>query len=271
MRTPKGFETLSGFISYKNIQIRYTSTGKGRAVVLLHGFLENLDMWSNIAPILAKKNRVITLDLLGHGESGNIGYIHTMEDQAQMVKAVLNHLQLRKYILVGHSMGGYISLAFAEIYPNIIKGLCLMNSTALADTQEKKINRDRAIKIVKQNHKTFISIAIPNLFSEENKSTFKTEIAQITKEALQLSSQSIIASLEGMKIRKDRSEILKKRNFQKMLIIGKKDPVLDYKSLIKQAKKTNVNVVELLGGHMSHIENKDTLLNTLKDFVKSCN
>jgi len=259
------------FFNYKNTLIRYTSTGKGRVVVLLHGFLENLNMWNEIAKELAKRNRVISIDLLGHGKSENLGYIHTMEDQAQMVKAVLDHLRLRKYILIGHSMGGYIGLAFAELYPSTIKGICLMNSNATEDNQEKRINRDRAIKAVKQSHKTFISIAISNLFSEDNRSVFKSEIAQITREALEISSQGIIASLEGMKIRKDRSQLLKNGSFKKVIIIGKKDPVLDYKSLINQTKNTNIRIIEFPDGHMSHIENKDTLIITLKDFVKSCN
>ncbi len=262
---------MNHFFNHKNVQIRYTSTGNGKVVVLLHGFLENLSMWNTIVPELAKKNRMITIDLLGHGASGNLGYEHTMKNQAQLVKAVLNHLRLRKYILIGHSMGGYISLAFAELFPDRLKGLCLMNSSALADSNEKKHNRDRAIIAVKQNHKTFIRIAIPNLFSEENRTIYKTEITEITKEALQLSSQGIIASLEGMKIRKDRSEVLTKGNFKKMLVIGKKDPVLDYNSLIKQAKTTNTKIIELSGGHMSHIENRDGLITALKDFVKSCN
>jgi pimeloyl-ACP methyl ester carboxylesterase len=259
------------FFNYKNIQIRYTSTGKGSAVILLHGFLENLGMWNAIVPELAKRNRVIAIDLLGHGESENLGYIHTMEDQAKMVKAVLNHLRLRKYILIGHSMGGYVGLAFSKTYSDTIKGICLMNSTAIADTKEKRINRDRAIKAVKQNHKAFIKVAIPNLFSKDNRPVFKIEILQITKEALEISTQGIIASLEGMKTRKDRSEILTKGSFQKMLIIGKKDPVLGYKSLINQTKNTNIRIIEFPDGHMSHIENKNALIVALKDFVKSCN
>jgi len=262
---------MDTFFNYKNTRIRYTSSGKGRVVVLLHGFLENLTMWKEAKKILSKRNRVITIDLFGHGESGTIGYIHTMEEQAFMVKAVLDHLRLRKYILIGHSMGGYISLAFAESFSDSVKGICLMNSTAVADTQEKKINRDRAIDAVKQNHKTFVRIAIPNLFSEENRPVFKKEIIQLTEEALQLSSQGIIASLEGMKIRKDRTHILNSDNFYKMLIVGKKDPVLEYPSVTHQTKNTDVKVVELPDGHMSHIENKDVLIKSLKKFVKACN
>jgi len=149
-------------ILYKNTKVSFTSIGSGPAVVLLHGFLENSSMWNQISEQISKKNRVVCIDLLGHGATENCGYIHTMEDQAEMVKAVLDHLRLRKYILIGHSMGGYIALAFAKLYPNNVKGLCLMNSTALPDSEEKKTNRDRGIVAVKQNHKTFVRIAKAN-------------------------------------------------------------------------------------------------------------
>jgi len=269
--TPKGFKTLSGFINYKNTPIHYTDQGKDSVVVLLHGFLENLGMWNAVVSELAKKNRVIAIDLLGHGKSGNLGYIHTMEDQALMIKAVLNHLRLRKYCLIGHSLGGYISLAFAEAYPNTVKGICLMNSTAIADDKEKRINRDRAVLAVKRNHKMVVKVAIPNLFAEENREIYKEKIERLIDEALELSPQGIIASLEGMKIRKDRTSLLKSNDFQHLLIIGIKDPVLPYQPLIDQTKGTNTKIVELSGGHMSHIENKNGLTTALKDFVKSCN
>ncbi|HBS11576.1 MAG TPA: alpha/beta hydrolase [Flavobacteriaceae bacterium] len=261
---------MSTIFNYKNTSIHFTSTGKGKVVVLLHGFLENLTMWNAIVPELVKKSRIICIDLLGHGKSKNLGYIHTMEEQAKMVKALLSHLRLRKYTLIGHSMGGYIALAFAELFPKTIKGLCLMNSTALADTETKKINRDRAIKAVKQNHKTFVRIAIPNLFSEENRDIFKTEIKQIAQEALQTSIQSIVASLEGMKIRKDRTELFQKASYPKGLILGKKDPVLAIEIHAKLAESTDVKLVELPDGHMSHIENKEALIIALKGFVKIC-
>ncbi|SFS43241.1 alpha/beta fold hydrolase [Lutibacter maritimus] len=255
-------------ILYKNTTINFTSTGKGTAVVLLHGFLENSSMWNEIVPEISKKNRVICIDLLGHGKSESHGYIHTMEEQAEMVKTVLAFLKLKKYILVGHSMGGYIALAFAKLYAKNIKGLCLMNSTALPDTEEKKINRDRGIAAVKQNHKTFVRIAIPMLFSEKNRAIFTSEITSVTNEALKLSAQGIIAALEGMKVRKNNTQIYKKAEFPMMMIIGKEDPALDYNSLIQQTKNTSVNVVEFPDGHMSHIENKDELIETLSQFIK---
>ncbi|WP_372746733.1 alpha/beta fold hydrolase [Lutibacter sp.] len=256
-------------ILYKNTSIHFTSTGNGSAVVLLHGFLENLTMWNGIVSELTKKNRVICIDLLGHGQSESHGYIHTMEEQAKMVKTVLDFLKLRKYSIVGHSMGGYIALAFAKLFPKNIKGICLMNSTALPDTDEKKLNRDRGIAAVKQNHKTFVRIAIPMLFSEKNRAIFTSEINTVTNEALKLSPQGIIAALEGMKIREDLTSIYKNATYPIKMIIGKEDPALDYNSLIKQTKNTNVKVVEFPDGHMSHIENREDLIATLSQFIKS--
>lgn len=258
-------------IQYKNSSVFFTSTGKGSAVVLLHGFLENSTMWNDISKVLSKKNRVICIDLLGHGNSKNIGYIHSMEDQANMVKAVLNYLRLRKYVLIGHSMGGYVALSFAQLFTKNVKGLCLLNSTALPDSKEKKIHRERAIKAVKQNHRTFVRIAIPMLFSEKNRNLLKQEIKKVTQEALKISVQGITAALEGMKIRKNLSSIYKNSDFPIQMIIGKQDPALEYSSLIKQTKNTKVHVIEFPDGHMSHLENKPALISSLTSFVKNCN
>ena len=254
---------------YKNIKINYTSQGKGSAVILLHGFLENQTMWQEIVPVLAKKNRVITIDLLGHGKTENLSYVHTMRDQAKMIKSLLNNLRLRKYILIGHSLGGYISLAFSELFPDNLKGLCLMNSTALADSKVKRINRDRAINMVKKNVSTFIQIAIPNLFTDASRVKFKTAINQVKEQALLTPKQGVIASLEGMKNRKDRTRILQNKTFKKLLIIGEKDPLLDYDSLIKQTKNTNTEIAIFSNGHMSHIENKEELITVFLQFIKN--
>ncbi len=255
-------------LKYKSINLHYTIQGSGSAIVLLHGFLENISMWKDIIPHLAKKNKVISIDLFGHGGTENLGYIHTMEEQAKMVKFVLNHINLRKYTFIGHSMGGYIALAFAELFPENIKKLCLMNSSAQADDDEKKRNRDRAIRAVKHSPKTFVKLAIPNLFSEANKTNFSKEIEQVTQEALRTTPQGIIAAMEGMKIREDRTSILNSSSFPILMIISKLDPALAYLDLIDQTKNTPVLIQEFPDGHMSHIENKNELINTLTHFVK---
>lgn len=256
--------------NYKNIAVSYTVYGKGRAVVLLHGFLENSSMWQVITEVLSKKYKIICIDLLGHGKTESLGYIHSMPVQAQMVKAVLNHLHLRKYILIGHSMGGYVALSFANQFASNIKGLCLINSTALADTIAKIKNRNRGIKVVKQNYKTFIRMAIPMLFSEENRTIFKNEIETIIKEALKMTPQGIIAALEGMKVRKNLTSVYKTATYPIQMFIGKQDPALDYLTLQKETKDSNIKVVTFNDGHMSHIENKDQLILSLQQFIKDC-
>ena len=117
-------------ILHKNTKISYSDIGKGTALVLLHGFLENSTMWDFYIEAFAKKHRVITIDLLGHGQTECLGYIHTMEDMADAVHAVLHELHIKKAFFTGHSMGGYVALAFAELYADIVKGIVLLNSTS---------------------------------------------------------------------------------------------------------------------------------------------
>ncbi|MCF6139961.1 alpha/beta hydrolase [Flavobacterium sp. K77] len=256
-------------ILFKNTTISYTDTGKGTAIVLLHGFLENKSMWDFYVPELAQKNRVISIDLLGHGSTECLGYVHTMEDNADVVHAVLSELRIRKAIFVGHSMGGYVALAFAELYTDTIKGLVLLNSSARADSEERKKNRDRAIKAVKQSFVNFISLSIANLFSENNRERLATTIENVKKEALQTPLQGIVASLEGMKIRQDREVLLHLTPFPKLLILGEKDPVLNYDETKEQIENTAVQVITFPDGHMSHLENQDELLAVLLSFFKS--
>ena len=254
-------------LEHKGINIHYTDQGKGKAVVLLHGFLENSTMWHRIAPSLAKKNRVICIDLLGHGKTGCLGYVHSMELMAHAVETVIKHLKIRRFTCLGHSMGGYVALAYAEKNPDNLRGLILMNSTTRADSQEKKTNRNRAITAVKQNHKAFIRMAIGNLFRPKNRKIFANDIKFIKNEALKTPLQGIIAALEGMKIRQDREVLLHFTPYKKMLILGKKDPVLDYKALKKQITNTEVECVELPDGHMSHVENEALALQEIMRFI----
>ncbi|GAA3759276.1 alpha/beta hydrolase [Flavobacterium ginsengiterrae] len=255
-------------ILYKNTNISFTDSGEGTAVVLLHGFLENKKMWTEYVDLFSKKNRVITIDLLGHGESDSLGYVHEMEENANVVNHVLEHLKIEKAIILGHSMGGYVGLAFAELYPEKILKLVLQNSTSKEDSQEKKLNRTRAIKAVKQNYISFVSLAAANLFSENNRTRLTEEIEKVKTEALKTPLQGIIASLEGMKIRKDREWLLKENRFPVLLILGKKDPVLNYEESLSQTQNTSVKLVSFEDGHMSQIENKDELKSILVNYFE---
>jgi len=253
---------------YKNTKISYTDEGKGSAIVLLHGFLENKTMWKAFVPELAKKHRVITIDLLGHGETECLGYVHVMEDQADMIYALMLFLKIRKVVLVGHSMGGYVALAFAELFPENVKGLFLLNSTSRADSKERKINRDRAIVAVKQNYGAFVSMSIANLFSEDNRERLAAAIEKVKKQALKTPLQGIVAALEGMKIRKDREVLLHFAPYPIQLVLGEKDGVLNYDENIEQIEGTKVQLTTFPDGHMSHIENEKELKQVLAEFLK---
>lgn len=255
-------------LTYKNTAISYTDEGKGTAVVLLHGFLENKTMWAELIPALSKKYRIITIDLLGHGQTEPMGYVQTMEDNADAVQAVLSELRIRKAVLAGHSMGGYVALAFAELYPEQVRGVMLINSTSIADSDERKANRDRAIKAVKHNYTNFVSLSIANLFAEDNRVRLADAIEEVKQQALKTPLQGIVASLEGMKIRKDREVLLHFAAYPILLVLGKKDPVLNYEENISQIEGTAVKLVTFNDGHMSPIENREQLAEAILLFLK---
>lgn len=261
---------VSMILDYKNASIFYTDHGKGTAVVLIHGFLENSTMWKHIIPEISRRNRIITVDLLGHGKSDCLGYVHSMAMFSETIEAVLKHLKIRKYILVGHSLGGYISLALAKKKPSKIKGLCLLNSTSNEDSEERKMLRTRANKMVQNNFESLVNMSISNLFHPQNLSQFKDEIEAVKKEALKTSIQGYIAANEGMKNRENTNHVLAEGTFKKLLIIGGKDPVLEYQTSLEEAKKTNSELVVFPDGHMSHIENRVALIAVFKDFLKNC-
>ncbi|MCF6279010.1 MAG: alpha/beta hydrolase [Flavobacteriaceae bacterium] len=259
---------MQSFVTYKNIQVGFSSAGKGSVVVLLHGFLENSTMWNGITPTLSKRNRVITIDLLDHGDTECLGYVHTMEDQAKMVKFVLNHLKLRRFTIIGHSMGGYIALSFAHLFPENTKGICLLNATYQNDNRERKLLRSRAIKMAENNYENMVRISFTNLFSENSRTVFKSEIKKALIEALKTPVQGYIAAQEGMKIRKEFTSFFKNASFKKLVVIAKKDSVIDAKKVLLFTQKNNIPVSVLQEGHMSHIENKKKLIEVLKDFEK---
>lgn len=256
---------MQEYISYKNIQIAFTVEGKGKTIVLLHGFLESSTIWKNVVSAFKETHQIITIDLLGHGKTEKLGYIHSMETMAETVHAVLAELKVEKTSIIGHSMGGYVALAFAEKFPQQLEKLILLNSSTVADSEERKENRDRAKRLVKQNKQAFISMAIKNLFTDENRNALRTEINALVEEAVQLPEEYIIASVEGLKNRKDRTEILQQYSGEKIIIAGKNDPVVPFKEIEAIAEKTNSTFISFEDGHMSYLENKEELLKVLNE------
>lgn len=257
---------------FKNGNVSFSDTGKGRTVVLLHGFLGSQKIWTSTIESLSKSFRVIAIDLPGHGETDCYGYVHTSELIAKCVKHVMDSLRLKKYVIIGHSMGGYAALAFADLYPDNLRGLCLYHSTAYADSEEKKRDRTRSIKVVKANHKIYTTEVVKNLFAKKNFKYLKEEIAFAQKIAAKTSKQSIIASLEGMKDRPNRDIILGLAQYPIMMVIGELDNVLPYPQLFEQSELIQNKYILYLehDGHMGFLESPRVSNAALKKFLRVC-
>lgn len=258
--------------TFKKGSVTFSDTGKGRLVVLLHGFLGSHHIWENTISELSKSYRVIAIDLPGHGTTDCFGYVHTMELLAKCVKAVMDSLRLKKYVIIGHSMGGYVGLALADLYPDNLKGLCLFHSSAYADSDEKKRDRTRSVRIVKANHKIYTTEVIKNLFATKNAKYLKTDIAFAQKIASKVSKRSIIAALEGMKDRPNRDMILGMVHYPVMMVIGELDNVLPKDQLLEQTQLIkNKHILYLEhDGHMGFLESPKLTVKALRKFLRAC-
>lgn len=242
-------------LNYKSTELFYTTKGTGNPLVFLHGFLESTEIWEPFIEKLSAKRQVICIDLPGHGKSGNISEIHTMELMADAVHEVLSHLKIEQFSLIGHSMGGYVCLAFLEKFPGMTKSLVLMNSTPKEDSEEKKINRDRSISLVRKAKRAYIRMAVTNLVPPENFLKFEKELQELKNQASQMSKKGIIAALKGMKIRTDKSLVLKKFRNPKYLILGTKDPFLNAETTQDTGNYCQCQLILTKDGHLSYMEN----------------
>ncbi len=256
--------------TYNETVFRYSAEGDGYPVVLIYGFMESIEIWENISRELARDFLCICPDLPGHGESGMLAETHSMGLMAETVKALLSHLGCTKCILAGHSMGGYVSLAFAENYPDMVAGLVLLHSTALADTEEARENRRRTIEIVRQNHHSFIAQFIPGLFAEFNREPFRNEILTLISRSQNMMPQGIIAAQAGMMERPAYLDLLTRVVYPVLFIAGKHDTRIPVDKIMAQAMLPWHSEVLLLGntGHMGFIEAPAQVLAALKHFCE---
>jgi pimeloyl-ACP methyl ester carboxylesterase len=228
-------------------------------------------IWGSFKDELTRNYRVISIDLPGHGKSGTISEIHTMEIMANAVEIILNRLDIWRTVVIGHSMGGYATLAFAEIFPEKTIGYCLFHSHALADSEEKKANRDREIELVKSGKKTqIVNTNIPKAFAIDNLHQFSDEIEKARKIAVSTPDNGIICVLKGMKIRPDRKRVLRESTIPVLVVAGKKDnyiPFEVYEQHFNLAPKTDILILKN-SGHMGFIEEKEKSLDGILNFLK---
>lgn len=256
----------------KNGLLFYKDEGTGPALVLLHGFTEHLGIWDDYAKKLKSFMRVVRLDLPGHGNSGILGKIHTMEMIADGVKEVLNHLKIRKCVMLGHSMGGYVTLSFASKYSSMLKGFGLLHSQAEADSKEVKANRERTIAIIRENRYNWLNQFVPDLFAPHNRAKYAKEISALQSAAEKISPESLIASIEGMKRRSDRLDVLSEAKVPVLFIVGKMDIRVPFESVIRQASLVQHAEILFLGNaaHMGYIESKEATYRAMKNFTETC-
>ena len=241
-----------------------------KVVVLLHGYLENMLVWDNFVPLLYKEVRVITLDIPGHGISEVKGEIHSMDYIADTIAAALDKLGIDQATIVGHSMGGYVALAFAERHANRTEGVVLLHSTPYADSEEKKKNRQREISLIRSGKKELLAHTAPEAgFAIENRNRFRTEIEDLQQTVYLTEDAGIIALLNGMIERKAQSEMLHALNKPILFILGRKDGYIVPETAEKMvAEHPEAEVVWLENsGHMGFIEEAQKCASALLDFV----
>jgi pimeloyl-ACP methyl ester carboxylesterase len=259
-------------ILFKGKPVHFRSSGQGPALVLLHGFLESLSIWGDFEAELNQEFNVICIDLPGHGSSGVQAEVQSMSLMADAVKAVLDKLKVKECVMVGHSMGGYVALAFANQYPRALQGFCLFNSTALEDPPQKKKDRVRALKVIQMNPAIFVNEAIPNLFAPGNIDRFRADVERIKKEALRTPILGINGSLLGMKDRPDQLDFIAQYPKPILFIAGEQDPVMPLANL-KNQLNASPRIESLLlpnVGHMGFIEAKEETLSRVREFTVKC-
>lgn len=239
--------------------------GKGKSFVFLHGFLENHLIWNNLRKNLEKDAQIVTIDLPGHGNSAVMDETATMETMADAVIEVLDELNIAQATFIGHSMGGYVTCALADLYPERVENIVLINSSTLPDDDAKKNQRLRACETAKKNFNALVSFSMPTLFAAHHRDNFIEELKFVKEIALKTPIEGICAALKGMRERPDRSSILYDYKGGIYIIVGMNDETVNpelFLTLIPDLP--NIHLYKFDGGHMAFIENYNEVLSILK-------
>lgn len=254
--------------------VHYRDEGRNnkKTVVLLHGFLQNLDVWSSYVLSYMHHLRVITIDLPGHGQTETFSETHSMDFMARMVKTVLDEAGVDQCVMIGHSMGGYVALAFAEKHPYLLRGLGLINSHALPDSDEHRHWRQAICEQVKENRASYIVNFVPTLFDDHNRAGLSQDIKDLQDQCLETRSESIIAAQNGMMNRPSRIDVLRQLEVPILFIYGKNDNRIPLELAISQAMIPHHAEILILDnvGHMAFIEEREYVKPRIKNFVDTC-
>ena len=211
----------------------------------------------------------IVTSIPGYGQSQPVED-YSMDGLAIHFKDLIKRLDIDPCMVVGHSLGGYIALALAENFPDLLSGLCLFHSSAFADTDEKKENRNKGIEFIERNNvKSFVEPFFGPLFSPSNKEKFKDTINNLINKAVETPAHVIQNTLAGMRDRPDRIHVLRQVDFPVLFIIGKDDGAVPLEKSLEQCSVPDKSWAVFLNqtGHMGMFECKDETLFALKSFA----
>lgn len=254
-------------------RLAYRRVGEGPVLMLLHGFPASGTLWNPIVDLLSQRLCLLIPDIPGSGESQPGASLSSIEDLATLVPAVLDDAGAENCVLAGHSMGGYIGLAAAEAFPERLRGLFLVHSTALADDEARKEKREKSIALIRKGgREEFIKGMVPALFSEAFRKAHPEEIQRMKEEGMKLSADSMIAFYNAMMNRPDRRHVLAGLPFPAGWALGLEDSAIPWESCMQQSTLPGVTFIKLYEhcGHMGMIEQAGALAAQLEDFCNYC-
>ena len=268
-------------LTYQSSKFFYRIAGAGKPLILIHGFAEDGDIWSNQINALQQYFQLIIPDLPGSGKSELIADM-SIEGMAEVIKELITHeLKFLRQTaeaeeafvpIAGHSMGGYIALALAEKYPQLISSIALVHSTAFADSEEKKANRLKSIEFVKKNGAfEFLKAVITDLFTEEWAAANPEAIELQIEKCKSFSDEAIIQYYKTMINRPDRTEVLKNFNKPIHFIIGEQDKAIPFQQSLQQSYLPNQSYINILRNtaHMGMLEEQEKVNKILIDFMSA--
>ena len=257
-------------LAEKDISLYYRIYGEGDTVMLIHGFGEDGAIWENMIPALEKDYTVIVPDLVGSGRStGNMEGM-TIEKLANHIHLIVEKEQLSGFAMIGHSMGGYVTLAYAEKYPGNLSKFGLFHSTAFEDSEEKKQVRDKNIAfIARHGSAKFQEQTIPNLFSEASKKKVPGKVKETIERYSNFSPTALVSYTEAMKNRPNRVSVLESFKKPVLFIMGEYDNAVPIEQGLKQSSIPELSYIYIAAqsGHMGMLEEPEFCLKAMLEFL----
>lgn len=253
------------------VTLSYTDEGAGHCIVLLHGFCGSREYWKKIISDLSKKHRVLGVDLRGHGHSSTSSTAkdeYQIEQMADDIAKLITVLEAEKATIIGHSLGGYVALAFAERFPEMLHSFALIHSTALPDDEAGKTNRVKGMeRIEKEGIEPFVQDLIPKLFAPQNLERFDGDIQFAKQIGNKTSKYGAIGALQAMKNRGDRRKVLQNPDLPILLIAGRNDQVIPLeKTFLHKGDHIMERILEK-SGHMGMLEEPEQLTEMIFEFL----